>query len=151
MFTKDKQVPIFQHKWFCGEILQKGKRSGQSGGWWISGVGSCQRTQAQRSAETLGSLAGSPGCLTSCFKILAIIFSFFHYSEFWSINHHKNEPLNLPQLNQFYLLLHFRELANLEAGRPGLGRMERHVSVRKGARKVRVVSDSRTAGGEDTR
>lgn len=38
-------------------------------------------------------------CLTPCFKFLAIVFSFFYYSKFWSINHNKNESLNLPQLN----------------------------------------------------
>lgn len=141
-------MPIFQHKWFCGEILQKGKGSGQSGGWWISGAGSCQRPGAQHLAETLGSLAASPGCLTPCFKFLAIIFSFFHYSEFWSINHNKNESLNLPQLNQCYLLLHFRELANPEAGGPRLGKRESHVSVRKGASKAWVVSDSSLGEGQ---
>lgn len=35
------------------------------------------------------------------------------------MNHNKNESLNLPQLNQFYLLLHFREFANLQIDGPG--------------------------------
>lgn len=38
-------------------------------------------------------------CFTPCFKFLAIVFSFFYYSKFWSINNNKNESLNLPQLN----------------------------------------------------
>lgn len=124
-------MPALQHKRFCGDILQKEKGSGQSGGRWIRDVGSCQRTDwsAQHSAETLGSLAASLGCFKPWFKFLAVTFSFFHYSGFWSINQNKNELLNLCHLNQFYLLLHFRELANLEVDGPGLGRRERYVTV----------------------
>lgn len=28
-------MPVFQHKWFYEEILQKEEGSGQLGGWWI--------------------------------------------------------------------------------------------------------------------
>lgn len=75
------------------EILQEEKGSGQLGGWQVSGVGTSEKIRVQHSAETLGSLAATPGCFILCFKFLGIISSFFHYSEFWFINH-KNESLN---------------------------------------------------------
>lgn len=90
-------MPAFQHKWFYEEVLQKEKGSGQLGGQWVRGVETCEKLRAQCLAENL---AASPDYFTPCFKLLAIMFSFLHYSESWSMNN-KNESRNLPQLTQW--------------------------------------------------
>lgn len=88
-------------------------------GWVAGGFVTLERIGAQHLVKTLGSLAASPGYFTLWIRFLAIIFSFFHYSKFWFIDHNTNESLSLLQLSQFYLLLHFRELAVLKIDGPG--------------------------------